>query len=554
MRIFVKRFNFLLINYAAFVFIVVVLFLKKYKNNFSIQKSADFLEDNKEWIEVSTGIFLKRKSVLYFQDAKKMVLLFTCKNGTLNERTKFTFNFSIKYEDRIIAKTQNEEEQANNELKMFFNIRHYQNFILIVHLDLGKLLDVDYFESKKVDIGVSARLQGSLFNLASKVKVSRLRSKTSRETNAVICTEPLFLEEKDYQNLAWWIELNKMSGYKKIVLFNNSIPDTEMFNKLFLKHKDFVEINQFRYLPNFLTPDKGKYLRHYRDFIVGEWHVDNVHFLGFDAIANNECLYANAHVAKFVLIQDNDEAFLTPRLEKLNTLAKSFDFLSRPENSYSANKEDFPTREHCIRTPSYFGTFIENEIFTKKGVDQNHSFFFQNTIYGNNLLTEIIFEQISAIDLNIIKFPIKLQIKQDYKPINQIYTNPKYGADFVLVINNSIELSYARNILDVHVNLIKPYLKKNEKYLLKISDEFKRFYFFKQPLVRPEYGKSLTNLDSSIFSDPHRPNGKIFELEENYMTHFRSIAILERKEVPISSFNIDLNYFYCYFQLIIETI
>ena len=362
--------------------------------------------------------------------------------------------------------------------------------------------------------------------------------------------EPLFLERKDFASLAWWIELVKMSGFKRVVLYNNSIPNDESFNNLFRKNKNFIEIHELKCLRNFFNPRYDKYLSHYNEFVSGsgEWNMDNYHFLGFDAIANNECLYSHSNDANLVLIQDNDEVLLAPRLQKFNTLSKTIAFLSQKENSFSTNKQAFPTRGDCNMNAGYLSSHFHNEVYSRQGVDQDHSFFFQNIVYVNDELIEIIFEQINAIDISKSGFPIKLKIKQDLKPDKQ-YPNEIFGAKFVFVINNLDELNYARNMLDVHTNLIKPYLRKA---ISSVPEEYKRFYFFTKPLVSYRHGKSLTNLDSSTFSDPHRPNGKVYELEDYYMSHFRRIAVLEKIEVSIKSFIVDFNYFFCYFQPMLE--
>ena len=128
-----------------------------------------------------------------------------------------------------------------------------------------------------------------------------------------------------------------MSGFKRVVLYNNSIPNDESFNNLFRKNKNFIEIHELKCLRNFFNPRYDKYLSHYNEFVSGsgEWNMYNYHFLGFDAIANNECLYSHSNDANLVLIQDNDEVLLAPRLQKFNTLSKTIAFLSQKENSFS---------------------------------------------------------------------------------------------------------------------------------------------------------------------------------------------------------------------------
>ena len=55
-------------------------------------------------------------------------------------------------------------------------------------------------------------------------------------------------------DLEWWFKINIISGYDKIVLFNNSIGTGDNFEKLVSKYKDRVEVIQMQ-----CTPDLGHY-------------------------------------------------------------------------------------------------------------------------------------------------------------------------------------------------------------------------------------------------------------------------------------------------------
>ena len=64
----------------------------------------------------------------------------------------------------------------------------------------------------------------------------------------MICTKMFFLKKEDFSMLERWFTINENIGFDKIVLFNNSIPNTAEFNKLFYNYKDLVEIKQMHYL------------------------------------------------------------------------------------------------------------------------------------------------------------------------------------------------------------------------------------------------------------------------------------------------------------------
>jgi hypothetical protein len=206
-------------------------------------------------------------------------------------------------------------------------------------------------------------------------------------------------------------------------------------------------------------------------------------------------------------------------------------------------------------TSDYFSEYLKQKIYERLKLNANSSLFFQNCVYANSNLMQIIFDQISLINFSKEhenKFPIRLKIIQIFKSDDKMYQSSKYGANFNLVIKDMQDLIYAQNLLDIHNNLIRPFLNENKDKLEIVPDEYKRFYFFRRPLVLPQFGKSLTNLDSASSSDPHGPLNDLIQLDDYYMSHFRSIAMFERIDVSIDSIVFDFNYFFCYFQPILE--
>ena len=233
--------------------------------------------------------------------------------------------------------------------------------------------------------------------------------------------------------------------------------------------------------------------------------------------------------------------------------------MRQPSNRFSLNRKAFPSRGNCQMNKSsdYFSEYLKHNIYKRLNLNANSSLFFQNCVYANSNLMQSIFDQISLINFNNEehenKFPIRLKIVHKSKSNDKLYQNTKFGqANFNLVINDMQDLIYAQNLLDIHVNLVKPFLNENKDKLEIVPDEYKRFYFFRRPLVLPQYGKSLTNLDSASSSDPHQPLNGLVLLDDYCMSHFRSTALYESIDVSIDSVVFDFNYFFCYFQPIYE--
>jgi len=328
MKIKKKRVKLLLI--CSFFLFVIILIIQKLKHNKPIFVDLNYslstfptCNPSQEWIELDGETFLRKNTSKYFLDEKKFVIIFTCKAESLNNK-KFEFHFTIKYKNKVFQKFNDNKY----ELIRFFNIRLYQNFVLKAHLDLDELI-IDkgsIIDSAELSIETVIHLinKNNLKASSSKVKtnIGNFRNRNNSQRNAVICTEPLFLEAKDAANLQWWIEMTKEAGYKKLVIFNNSIVNTPHFENIFASQKDYVEVIQYWCLPNLINPQVGQYLRHYKQFMSDEWDFATINFLALDGIANNECLYANSFESNLVMIQDNDESFLVPKMENLDTLSK----------------------------------------------------------------------------------------------------------------------------------------------------------------------------------------------------------------------------------------
>ena len=62
------------------------------------------------------------------------------------------------------------------------------------------------------------------------------------------------LNAERHAHLHWWIETNKHIGYDKIILCNNSMPDTAAFRSLLAKYEHFVELYQLAQIPRPAPP------------------------------------------------------------------------------------------------------------------------------------------------------------------------------------------------------------------------------------------------------------------------------------------------------------
>ena len=539
--------------------------------NTLFENNQSYCEKSQEWSDINAELFIRRQTAKYFIDRKTLLVFTMCRTSWIQD-FRFAFNVNILYNNNLISNEKHNKVKAER----FISMNGYEDYSMGVALDLEEFIsdyntnnptiisEIEIFDLK---IEFFIEMQNINTNISMKSDFINANIRNFRETfktkSAVICTEPLFLENKDYLNFEFWIELNKRIGYEKIVIFNNSIPNNDLFNDLFARNKNFVDVIQFSCLPNFIK--KGdKYLRKYSEFLVGEWSMKTILFLGLDAMANNECFYRYSDRAKLILVQDNDETFIPPKLINFETSRKVFEFLTKNPNKKLNNIQQlqdlYLSDKFCEAKPNYLSSYLE-KMFARDKVEQGHSIHFPQVIMGIPDLIDLIFEKINRINAsldeksNFTNYPIKVRIQQKYNDSDPKYQSQNYGSDFTLLIRNFDEYKYAINMNFIYKNLIKKFLNENKQKLAKISELFRRFYFFNGEIKPAGYlGKSMGNPDTATFVSPHYSNGKTFTSRENYLSHFRNRHILNRGEVPITNINIDFNYFICYFIPIYENL
>ena len=536
-------------------------------------QNLTYCEKSQEWSDINAELFIRRKTANYFIDRKSLLVFTMCRTSWI-QNFQFTFNVSIFHKNDLIS---NQKYIVKGD--QFISINGYEDNSMQVQFDLEELVFNYNNQSKsetkidltdvKINFFIGMLNKNTNVNMNSDVinaNIRYYRSKSFKTKSAVICTEPLFLENKDYKDFEFWIELNKLIGYEKIAVFNNSIPNNDLFNNLFERNKHFVDVIQFNCLPNFIKKGE-KYLRKYKEFIVGEWGMSTILFLGLDAMGNNECFYRYSDRAKLILVQDNDETFIPPKLlNNFETSQKVVSFLSKSNyfsdinNSMNKFEDSYLSNKFCESKPNYLSSYLE-KIYAKNKLDEDHSIYFPQVVFGKPELIEFIFDQINAINVtlnensNITNYPIKIKIKQSYNDSEPNYQDQQYSSDFTLLIRNYDEYKYAINMNYIYKNLIKPFLNKNKHNLTQISELFRRFYYINDPLKNPSYaGKSMGNPDKATFVSPHYSNGKTFNSQETYLSHFRSRHVFNRAEVPITTINVDFNYFICYFIPIYENL
>ena len=210
------------------------------------------------------------------------------------------------------------------------------------------------------------------------VNLKYIRSRINHtKDGSIACSKCMWLKEKDYQNLFWWIELHKKAGYKKAVFCNNSVPNTKEFHDLFEKNKDFIEVGQFDYFPDFINNQNSsshKYLYTYDQLGPG-FPVDSD---SFSMMNLNECFLNNTHKYKHISVVDLDEVIIPFENSRLSTKLDNFNFVSELnfEKDSSVQKKLSNLHTSCSYDPK---NKLENYLNVLKNEPVN--FFFHMGFY-----------------------------------------------------------------------------------------------------------------------------------------------------------------------------
>jgi len=110
-------------------------------------------------------------------------------------------------------------------------------------------------------------------------------------------------------------------------------------------------------------------------------------------------------------------------------------------------------------------------------------------------------------------------------------------------------------LLSVYKNIYVPFLANNKAKLERNSEWMSRFFFITGHNItdgtkfgyKHYVGKSFVNLKTSKFMIvPHFPRGDRYDVDYNYVSHFRKRYSFGKDDKSIRLLNFDFNFFICY--------
>lgn len=360
------------------------------------------------------------------------------------------------------------------------------------------------------------------------------------------------IQEIVYNQLLWWIELAKLSGYNGIMICNNSIPNNKKFNSLFEKHKDFIEIYQFHSFPNDM---KKKDIQSDHDHIYFNYIdqlTDGINIDVLNTLVSNECYADHIEDYNYIAIFDADEIVI-PR--EINDLTNSYNLIS-----YYNELDDIFSNYKCISSENATPIIKHmHDVENANNLTRPVSMYFKNGMYLDDKNSRYIFQKIeqyfksSIFLMNQFNESFRHSINVKYKTKDELSKYGKfelnYDRNFILTGQNDI--NYAKNLIKIYKNIYSSNRTLNY--------DFERFVYLYGDITSAQKGKSIHNTLSSTKTYIHWPIETEFisidSRTQGFLSHFRHFTQqFKAQTVPITDLGLDLNYYSCYYKKILKSI
>ena len=281
------------------------------------------LSANTEWLDLSGEIFFRLNTAHYLADLRRVLIFATCPQSIAHNLDRIRVDFQVEVFHS--AQKSSTFHLSHVERKLFLDQNPVANVELSAHFDLG----LQTMSSTSLNLII--RVKNKKSEAQSPPLKLIIKNRTSLTPAVYICGHTNFLEEKDYANHKWWVDLNALIGYDKIVIYNNSVPNTASFQSLYARHSSQVEIVAINYLPNLVKKGRiaTKYFRHMEELTKtgAEYSADSILYWNIIYMTMNECLLSYSDKARRLLVIDNDEVFIPPKLRHFENDHRTFSHL-----------------------------------------------------------------------------------------------------------------------------------------------------------------------------------------------------------------------------------
>ncbi len=556
-----SKYNNLLIYFFLFLFSnIFILFTNKKSidnlnesrqiktpiNEFSIQC------ENNEWISLNKYIYFRKSLAFCYSDIKKLRIYFT-----KHKKYKANLHFELLSNGISLKTTRFYFPHLNWHRRL-----PYQHGYLEADLDCLKIN-----ENKTMISTLEVDIFSANYRTKSPVlfEIKHYDQNENFKNSSIACSKLFFFDNTGIKRFKWWIEVSKLSGYEKLVIFNVSL--SEVYKNLFDKYKDFVQVIQYQCIPNLfpnlLNESYFKFNEIGKLFPSLSAVTKHGIYQHYEYFSNNECYLLNKDKYRYVAVLDNDE-FILPRLTNISNI---LDF---------TEPNQLVKNHNCYKDSQKFETYLK-DVSKNLNSTQKNTYFFQMNLQLKTQTMKIIFEELGKILENyeikinkkIENFHYSINVKDmkdldkpdndkhKFKSILERFRKKKYSnnsfLNFELTIDSKQDFIYAKYLYDSFKKLIEPFLDQNSNIDNEIDESFNRFYFILgDNLSYAAHPKTVHDTLKSTDINWHLPN-TVYETQIKvpnnlgHVNHFRLKYHSDWKSYPIKSVFFDFDYFACYY-------
>ena len=557
---------------------------------------------NEEWEQVNAYTFIRREAAYYLVNQNTLTYMFVRKNVGDSLYVKMTTMLLIQYGDKVYNITHfNHPSLTQIVCHYYYCLERYSfrefNLATEMLVRLGVKLDTSKpLSEQPIKLAfmmrygkASIRPEDAYYVTSTQypIEVKIREWKEDSRKGIVVCSGSINYGQsnysKQYEQLNWWIELNKAFGYRKLSLTSNNIPNTNEFQQLFNKHKDFLDVYRINWLPNFFHDELNLTVSHHNNSYFNNFKAFYGHNIGrhecnvFKTLIYNECLMDSIDKYEYAVVQDLDELVIPHANRIFRRDSDSYKFLREMDLSDISSQSTLIKRiedklgEGC----GCLGNATTNE----KPID----LYMKDISNGTNINNRAIYlhmgHHLTESFLNDILDAVKVYFesgeykkkrdesqKQNSLPstmysvklIGKTYDNKTFTYHLQMVGEEDVR--YAKNLLKIHKLLVEDKKTRQSSALANTHtryNTFNRFFFWNNDWLKDVWGKTIhhtgQNYPANIHIQVGNDNDKPLTLDKDlgHVSHFRdSLAWgdFNKTVANISDLKFDFNYMFCYYR------
>jgi hypothetical protein len=467
-----------------------------------IEKVQVYEECFAEWSMLNDDTYFRRNLAFYYPDIKKIVLY-------LERRSTFTkLNLSIDIDIKFKNAINKKYKTRGISTKPIAVYETYSFESVVGAFELDDTLVKEILTIKCI-ISDKKNRKSDEINL----KIRKFNN--NLKNSSIICGDIYrYISRVHVGQLKWWIELNKMLGYSKIVIYENSIED--YFELRELLDDKLIEIIKFKCIPNLVDLDKRdvNFFTSFDQIRKLYRKYDLVYADHFEDVLARECYLENMDKYKFITYNNFEETILPSYLSQVIDL-KNNDFYENSQSKCNTNQT----------IQAYFNSL---------DLKETNSFHFRISTYMKHQSIDIFFEGLEKM----LFYADAVDWSEKKTETLSFFINNKLF-DFKLEIKNEDELAYAKYLSDLYKKIIKPFYGNNSKVLDKMSEPFNRLFY----IVEKVDSKPVINTNLPI--DGMKTS--LITKDLGHLSFFRKEYVLNFETMSISEFYFDMNYFFCFY-------